>query len=81
MITGDLVQLETSQRALTGSFDRERGSALMDALDACNRPLGTRSRCGWQGWLRAPTELVDKVRDALAPYTTRADELPIVSAA
>lgn len=37
VITVDLVPLATSQRAPVGAFERERGEALMAALDACHQ--------------------------------------------
>lgn len=40
IITVDLVPLATSQRALIGALNRERGGALMGAMDACNRRWG-----------------------------------------
>ena len=40
IFTVDLVSLATSQRALIGAFDRSRGMALMEAMDACNKRWG-----------------------------------------
>ena len=39
-MTFDLVELETSQRALFDGFDRERTAALMAVMDACSRRFG-----------------------------------------
>jgi DNA polymerase V len=81
VLTFGLVPLDASQRALFGGFDRERGAALMGALDACNRRFGRGtvvpasagmpSRRGWSTAfsMRSPR------------YTTRLAELPVVRAA
>ena len=36
VVTTDLVPLERSQRVLIAALDRERGGAVMAAMDACN---------------------------------------------
>jgi DNA polymerase V len=81
VITVDLVPLAASQRALIGALNRERGGALMAALDACNKRWGrgavvpgTAGFARERGWstkfeMRSPR------------YTTRVDELPVVRAA
>ena len=81
VITVDLVPLALSQRALIGAFDRERGAALMEAMDACNRRWGrgavVPSAAGF-----APRRTWSTKFEMRSPrYTTRVDELPIVRAA
>ncbi|GHD21043.1 Y-family DNA polymerase [Tianweitania populi] len=82
VVTVDLVPIEASQRALPGlgRLDREGGSALMEAMDECNRKWGrgtvvpaSAGALGKRGWstkfsMRSPR------------YTTRLSELPIVAA-
>ena len=78
IITVDLVPLAASQRALIGQLDREQGSALMAALDACNARFGRgavvparagleRARAGWS----------TKFEMRTPRYTTQIGELPV----
>lgn len=82
LVTVDLVAPGSSQRALFGGFDRERGEALMDALDAIN------SRWG-RGTLRPAAAGIERQKRSWATkfemrsprYTTRLDEVMSVKAA
>jgi DNA polymerase V len=83
LITVDLVPLADSQRALPGLDlgDREISASLMAALDACNKRFGRGTVVpGAAGFV--PTRAWSTKLDMRSPrYTTRLDELPIVSAA
>ena len=81
VVTVDLVPLEGSQRALIGALDREKGGAVMDAIDACNR------RWGRGAVMTATAELAPRRKGSTkfemrSPrFTTRVDELPVIRAA
>jgi DNA polymerase V len=81
LITTDLVLFATSQRALIGGFDRERSTALMAALDACN------ARFGRGAVVPASASVIDKrvwstKFEMRSPrYTTQLEETPVVRAA
>ena len=83
VITVDLVPLAASQRALPGlgQFDRERGAALMAAMDACNRRFGRGAVApGAAGF--APARTWSPKFEMRSPrYTTRLAELPVIAAA
>ncbi len=83
IITVDLVPLVGSQRALPGlgQFDRERGAALMAAMDACNRRFGRGAVVpGAAGF--APARTWSTKFEMRSPrYTTRLAELPVIAAA
>ncbi len=69
VITVDLVPLVDSQRALPGlgRLDREKGAALMSAIDECNQRFGRGSVVpGQAGVLPARRGWTTEVRDALA---------------
>ncbi|WP_341874503.1 DUF4113 domain-containing protein [Methylobacterium nodulans] len=79
MITTDLVPLVDAPRALFGSLDRERGGALMAAMDACN------ARFGRGAVVPARAGLVDKRTwstkfEMRTPRYTRLAELPVATA-
>ncbi len=80
IITTDLVPLKTSQRALIGGFDRERGGALMDAVDACNRRFGRGSVVSASAGQEKARAWATKFEMRSPRYTTRLDELPVVRA-
>jgi DNA polymerase V len=80
IITTDLVPLGTSQRALIGGFDRERGGALMEAMDACNRRFGRGSVVPASAGLEKERSWSTKFEMRSPRYTTRLDELPVVRA-
>jgi len=65
VVTVDFVSLSASQRALLGGFDREKGAALMEALDAANGGSGGVRRTG-QSRGRCQAPLVHQVRTAHA---------------
>ncbi|WP_019905868.1 Y-family DNA polymerase [Methylobacterium sp. 77] len=81
VITVDLVPLPASQRALFAGLDRERGGALMDALDACNRRWGRGAVVpGTAGF--GPQRTWSTRFDMRSPrYTTRIADIPVVGAA
>jgi len=83
VITVDLVPLAGSQRALPGlgQFDRERGAALMTALDECTRRFGRGAVVpGAAGF--APARAWSTKFEMRSPrYTTRLAELPVIAAA
>ncbi len=83
VITVDLVPLADSQRALPGlgRLDREKGAALMTAVDECNRRFGRGSVVpGQAGVLPARSGWSTKFEMRSPRYTTRLDELPVVLA-
>ena len=82
VMTVDLVDLATSQRAFPGmgQLDREKGAALMTAIDACNKRFGRGAvivaKAGQTGARHWSTKF-----DMRSPrYTTSLDELPLVRA-
>lgn len=81
IVTTDLVPLALSQRALIGAFDRERGGALMDAMDACNRRWGRGSVVPAAAGFAPRRAWSTKFEMRSPRYTTRIDELPVVRAA
>ncbi len=82
VMTVDLVPLERSQRALPGfgRLDRERGGALMEALDSCNRRFGRGSVVHGSAGVPDRRKWATKFEMRSPRYTTRLDELPIVRA-
>ena len=80
IISTDLVPLEASQRALIGAFDRERGGALMDAVDACNRRFGRGAVASAAAGLERERSWSTKFEMRSPGYTTRLDEMPVVAA-
>ena len=80
IISTDLVPLEASQRALIGAFDRERGGALMDAVDACNRRFGRGAVVSAAAGLERERSWSTKFEMRSPRYTTRLDEMPVVAA-
>jgi DNA polymerase V len=81
VITTDLVPLEGSQRALIGAMDRERSRRLMSAMDACNQRWGRGSVVPAAAGIASKRAWSTKFEMRSPRYTTRIDELPIVSAA
>ena len=81
LITVDLVPLATSQRALIGGLDRERGGALLEALDACNRRWGRGAVVPASAGFAPRRTWSTKFEMRSPRYTTRVDELPVVRAA
>ena len=83
LITVDLVTMQDSQRALPGlgRFDREKGDALMAAFDACNRRFGRGTVVPGSTGFAAKRDWSTKFEMRSPRYTTRLDELPVVSAA
>ena len=81
VITVDLVPLAASQLALFAGLNRERGGALMDALDACNRRWGRGAVVpGTAGF--GPQRTWSTRFDMRSPrYTTRIADIPVVGAA
>jgi DNA polymerase V len=82
VITVDLVPLERSQRALPGfgQLDRERGGALMEALDACNRRWGRGAVVPGSADMPERRKWATKFEMRSPRYTTRLDEMPVVRA-
>ena len=80
IISTDLVPLQASQRALIGGFDRERGGALMDAVDACNRRFGRGAVVSAAAGLERERSWSTKFEMRSPRYTTRLDEMPVVAA-
>jgi len=81
LITVDLVPLATSQRALIGGLDRERGAVLMAAVDACNRRWGRGAVVPGKAGFAPKRAWSTKFEMRSPRYTTRIDELPIVGTA
>jgi DNA polymerase V len=81
IVTVDLVPLATSQRALIGALDREKGAALMDAMDACNRRWGRGAVVPANAGLVERRTWSTKFEMRSPRYTTQVDELPVVAAA
>ncbi len=82
VITVDLVPLADSQRALPGlgRLDREKGAALMTAVDECNRRFGRGTVVpGKAGVIPARREWSTKFEMRSPRYTTRLAELPALS--
>jgi DNA polymerase V len=80
IITTDLLPLGSSQRALIGGFDRERGGALMEAMDACNRRFGRGAVVPASAGLEKARSWSTKFEMRSPRYTTRLEELPVVRA-
>ena len=82
VVTVDLVPPDVAQRALFGGFDRERGGALMDALDAINTRWGRGTlRPAAAGFERSRAAWDTKFEMRSPRYTTRLDEVMSVKAA
>jgi DNA polymerase V len=81
VLATDLVPLEGSQRALIGAMDRKRSGRLMAAMDACNRRWGRGSVVPAAAGVASKRAWATKFEMRSPRYTTRIDELPIVSAA
>ncbi len=82
VITADLVALTVSQRALPGlgQFDRERGAALMLAVDACNSRFGRGAVVPGLAGVAPARRWSTKFEMRSPRYTTRLAEMPVVSA-
>ena len=81
IVTVDLVPLATAQRALIGGYDQERGDALMEALDACNRHWGRGAVVPGSAGVIQRRKWSTKFEMRSPRYTTRVEEVPVVSAA
>ena len=83
LITVDLVAIRDSQRALPGfgRFDRDKGEALMAALDVCNRRFGRGTVVPGSSGFASKRNWATKFEMRSPRYTTRLDELPVVRAA
>ena len=81
VITTDLVPLAESPRALFGALDRERGGALMAAMDACNARFGRGSVVPARAGLVAKRTWSTKYEMRTPRYTTRLTEVPVAVAA
>ncbi len=80
VVTVDLVPLAGSQRALIGALDRERGGALMAALDACNGRWGRGAVVPANTGFAARRTWSTKFDMRSPRYTTRVDEMPVIKA-
>ncbi len=83
VITVDLVRLAASQRAMPGlgQFDRERGAALMAAVDSCNARFGRGTVVpGLAGMAPARRGWATKFEMRSPRYTTCLAEMPVVPA-
>lgn len=82
IVTTDLVPLEASQRAFPGmgQLDRENATALMAALDACNRRYGRGTVVPATAGVVQKREWATKFEMRSPRYTTRFEELPVVTA-
>jgi DNA polymerase V len=82
VITVDLVPLDRTQRALPGlgQLDRIRGGALMEAMDACNRKWGRGAVVPGTAGLVQKRTWSTKFEMRSPRYTTRLNELPVVTA-
>ena len=82
VITVDLVRLAVSQRAMPGlgQFDRERGAALMAAVDACNERFGRGAVVPGATGFAPRRGWATKFEMRSPRYTTRLAELPVVGA-
>lgn len=81
LVTVDLVPLVGSQRALIGALNRERGGALVAALDACNRRWGRGAVVPASTGFATRRSWSTKFEMRSPRFTTRLEELPIVWAA
>ena len=81
VITVDLVPLEGSQRALIGALDREKGGAIMVAMDACNKRWGRGSVVPAAAGFAPRRKWSTKFQMRSPRYTTRVEEVPVVRAA
>jgi len=82
VVTVDLVPLEKSQRALPGlgRLDRERGGALMSAVDQCNSKYGRGSVITAAAGVPERRQWATKFEMRSPRYTTRLDEMMAVQA-
>ncbi len=82
VITVDLVRLAASQRAIPGlgQFDRERGAALMAAVDSCNARFGRGTVVPAAAGVAPRRDWATKFEMRSPRYTTRLAELPVVGA-
>jgi len=81
LITTDLVPLANAQRALIGGYDRERSTALMAALDACNARFGRGTVVPASAGIVDQRAWATKFEMRSPRYTTRLDETPVIRAA
>jgi DNA polymerase V len=81
LITTDLVPLERAPRALIGGFDIEQQGRLMAALDACNARFGRGAVVSAAAGIPKKRAWATKFEMRSPRYTTRIDEIPVVSAA
>ncbi len=80
VITVDLVPLAASQRAMPGlgRFDRERGAALMAAMDSCNARFGRGAVVPTAAGFAPRRDWATKFEMRSPRYTTRLTEPPVV---
>jgi len=76
-----LVPLEGSQRALIGALDREKGGAVMSAIDACNTRWGRGSVVPAAAGFAPRRKWSTKFQMRSPRYTTRVEEVPVIRAA
>src|SRR5829696_3945461 len=81
VITVDLVPLEGSQRALIGALDREKGGAIMVAMDACNKRWSRGAVVSAAAGFAPRRKWSTKFQMRSPRYTTRVEEVPVVRAA
>lgn len=72
--------LAASKRALFDGLGRERGSALMDTLDACNRRWGRRAVVPGTGRFGSQRNWSTRFDIRSPRYTTRIADVPVVTA-
>lgn len=82
VMTVDLVPLERSQRALpgVGMLDRDKGAALMAAVDACNRRWGRGAVVPGAAGVIDKRKWATKFEMRSPAYTTRISDIPVVRA-
>jgi DNA polymerase V len=81
VITVDLVPREGSQRALIGALDREKGGAIMAAMDACNKRWGRGAVVPAVAGFAPRRKWSTKFQMRSPRYTTRVEEVPVIRAA
>ena len=79
MVTTDLLLLHAFRRAMPGlvQIDRERGAALMAALDACNRRFGRGAVVPAAAGLAMKREWSTMSEMRSPRYTTQLEEIPV----
>jgi DNA polymerase V len=80
VVAGDLVLLADAPRALFGALDRERGTRLMAALDACNRRFGRGSVVPASTGIPKDRDWQTRFEMRSPRYSTQIGEVPQVAA-